>query len=60
MSTFGNNYSRCLCTHIALGFSMWHGIYGHDDVVERFRRTIARGRLASTYLFVGSPGRWSR
>ena len=36
--------------------SMWHGILGHDDVVERFRRTLARGRLASTYLFVGPAG----
>ncbi len=35
---------------------MWHNIYGHDDVIECFRRTIARGRLASTYLFVGPPG----
>ncbi len=35
---------------------MWQGIVGHDDVVERFRRTLASGRLASTYLFVGPPG----
>ncbi|MCC7086168.1 MAG: DNA polymerase III subunit delta' [Pirellulales bacterium] len=35
---------------------MWQGIIGHDDVVERFRRTLATGRLASTYLFVGPPG----
>ena len=35
---------------------MWHGILGHDDVVEQFRRTLAAGRLASTYLFVGPPG----
>jgi DNA polymerase III subunit delta' len=35
---------------------MWHGILGHDDVVEQFRRTVERGRLASTYLFVGPPG----
>jgi DNA polymerase-3 subunit delta' len=35
---------------------MWHGILGHDDVVEQFRRTLASGRLASTYLFVGPPG----
>lgn len=35
---------------------MWLGILGHDDVVERFRRTVGSGRLASTYLFVGSPG----
>ena len=35
---------------------MWHGIYGHDEIVERFRRTLETGRLASTYLFVGPAG----
>jgi len=35
---------------------MWQGIYGHDDIVDRFRRTLAAGRLASTYLFVGPEG----
>lgn len=35
---------------------MWRGILGHDDVVDKFRRTLASGRLASTYLFVGPPG----
>lgn len=34
----------------------WHGIEGHDDVVERFRRSLSRGRLASTFLFVGPAG----
>lgn len=34
----------------------WHGIEGHDDVVERFRAALARGRLASTFLFVGPSG----
>lgn len=34
----------------------WHGIVGHDEVVEQFRRRLARGRLASTYLFVGPAG----
>jgi DNA polymerase-3 subunit delta' len=34
----------------------WQGIEGHDDVVERFRRCWARGRLASTFLFVGPAG----
>ena len=34
----------------------WQGIEGHDDVVEQFRRSLARGRLASTYLFVGPEG----
>lgn len=32
------------------------GIVGQDQVVERFRRTLRRGRLASTYLFVGPGG----
>jgi len=35
---------------------MWRGIVGHDAVVERFRQTLASGRLASTYLFVGPSG----
>jgi DNA polymerase-3 subunit delta' len=34
----------------------WQGIEGHDDVVERFRRSLSRGRLASTFLFVGPAG----
>jgi DNA polymerase III subunit delta' len=34
----------------------WQGIEGHDDVVEQFRRILSRGRLASTYLFVGPEG----
>lgn len=32
---------------------MWRGIAGIDFAVERFRRALERGRLASTYLFVG-------
>ena len=39
---------------------MWHGIYGHDAIVERFRRTLETGRLASTYLFVGPSGTGKR
>lgn len=35
---------------------MWQGIVGHDQVAEQFRRTLRRGRLASTYLFVGTEG----
>jgi DNA polymerase-3 subunit delta' len=35
---------------------MWRGIAGHDEVVERFRRILRAGRLASTYLFVGPEG----
>jgi DNA polymerase-3 subunit delta' len=38
----------------------WHGIEGHDAVVERFRRTLTRGRLGSTFLFVGPPGTGKR
>jgi len=34
----------------------WHGIYGHDDVVEQFRRALARRRLASSFLFAGPAG----
>lgn len=34
----------------------WQGIEGHDDVVAKFRAMLARGRLASTFLFVGPPG----
>lgn len=34
----------------------WHGILGHDAVVEDFRRALRRGRLASSFLFVGPIG----
>jgi DNA polymerase III delta' subunit len=34
----------------------WQGIEGHDDNVDRFRRILASGRMASTFLFVGPPG----
>ncbi len=34
----------------------WLGIHGHDAVVDQFRRALAIGRLASTFLFVGPPG----
>ena len=34
----------------------WHGVCGHDGVVERFRRALARGRLASSFLFAGPEG----
>ncbi len=34
----------------------WQQIRGHTHLIERFRRSAARGRLASTYLFVGPPG----
>jgi DNA polymerase III delta' subunit len=35
---------------------MWQGIEGHDAIVEKFRRALERGRLASTFLFVGPEG----
>lgn len=34
----------------------WHGILGHDDVAARFRVALDRGRLASSFLFVGPEG----
>jgi len=34
----------------------WQGIHGHDRIVEQFRRCLARGRLASSFLFVGPAG----
>lgn len=34
----------------------WNEILNHESVVERFRRSINRNRLASTYLFVGPQG----
>jgi DNA polymerase-3 subunit delta' len=34
----------------------WHGIEGHDRIVEQFRRAVERGRLAASFLFVGPPG----
>lgn len=34
----------------------WGKIVGHDEIVDRFRTAIRRGRLASTFLFVGPPG----
>ena len=34
----------------------WHGIEGHDVVVDKLRRAIARNRLASSFLFCGPAG----
>jgi DNA polymerase-3 subunit delta' len=34
----------------------WQGIEGHDRVVDQFRRALERGRLASSFLFVGPSG----
>ena len=35
---------------------MWSDIFNHQAIVERFRESVERNRLASTYLFVGQPG----
>lgn len=32
------------------------GIVGHEEILNRFDTTLNRGRLASTYLFVGPEG----
>jgi DNA polymerase III subunit delta' len=34
----------------------WQEIEGHDAVVEQFRRALERGRMASSFLFVGPSG----
>ncbi len=34
----------------------WHGVEGHDPIVEQFRRAVQRNRLASSFLFVGPEG----
>ncbi len=34
----------------------WAGIEGHDHLVTAFRRALANGRLASSFLFVGPAG----
>ncbi len=34
----------------------WQSIRGHDAPLGRFRQALARGRLASTFLFVGPAG----
>lgn len=34
----------------------WHGIEGHDRIVAQFHRALQRGRLASSFLFVGRSG----
>src|SRR5437763_10764143 len=31
-------------------------VRGHEQIADRFRCALARGRLASTFLFVGPPG----
>ncbi len=34
----------------------WHEVLGHDAQIERFRRSLAGGRLASAFLFIGPDG----
>jgi DNA polymerase-3 subunit delta' len=34
----------------------WTNILNHESIVDRFRKSVERDRLASTYLFVGPPG----
>ena len=34
----------------------WQGLHGHDEIVSHFRHSLERGRLGSTFLFVGPPG----
>lgn len=34
----------------------WSDVLGHDAVVQRFRNAAQKGRLVSTYLFVGPDG----
>src|SRR6266853_5457053 len=34
----------------------WSHVRGHEHLVELFQRTVARGRLAHAYLFVGPHG----
>ncbi len=41
---------------VSLASTMLAPIIGHDAVFERFRRALRRGRLASTFLFVGPAG----
>lgn len=36
--------------------SIWDDFRGHSELIEMFRRAIARGRLAQGYLFVGPGG----
>lgn len=38
----------------------WLGIRGQDEVVDRFRTSLRRGRLGQAYLFVGPAGSGKR
>ena len=34
----------------------WNDLLGHVEIVDQFRRCVQRGRLASSFLFVGPSG----
>ena len=34
----------------------WQHILGHDEMIDRFRVAMRRGRLASSFLFTGPSG----
>ena len=34
----------------------WLGVQGHDEIADRLRTVLRRGRLASSFLFVGPDG----
>src|SRR5262249_51584554 len=34
----------------------WNRLVGHDEIADRFRRALAEGRFAHTFLFVGPEG----
>lgn len=36
--------------------SIWDSLRGHEEQREMFRRTIRRGRLSQSYLFIGPEG----
>jgi DNA polymerase III subunit delta' len=34
----------------------WQHVLGHDEIAERFRLSLARGRMAGSFLFTGPSG----
>src|SRR5262245_30539385 len=34
----------------------WQRVRGHEEIVQGFRKVVARGRLGHAYLFTGPPG----
>jgi len=54
---FGNSSDTRQVSPTWVGKNMaWQGIEGHDELVERFRSALARGRLSGSFLFVGPAG----